>query len=186
MRSFVWPALGVRRALSEAVRIRDGHDMKRTIITGIAICAVALVPMTGVATSAAASPMGMVKSATSPQIQATKPGAVRSLSPYKFGTVKYSKWYARYYMQRQYRWNDAQFKALIKLWERESGWGHRAGNASGAYGIPQSMPGTKMRSAGADWRTNPETQIRWGLSYIKSVYGSPTRAWSKFQRSNWY
>jgi hypothetical protein len=77
------------------------------------------------------------------------------------------------------------FGCLLKLWNQESGWRYDAENASGAYGIPQSLPGSKMASAGADWRTNPATQIKWGLTYIKGIYGNPCGAWS-FELSNGY
>ena len=82
-------------------------------------------------------------------------------------------------------WSD-QFGCLDSLWTRESGWSTYASNPSGAYGIPQALPGSKMASAGADWRTNPATQIRWGLDYIASSYGSPCAAWSHSQSYNWY
>jgi len=72
-----------------------------------------------------------------------------------------------------------QFPCLDKLWKKESGWNYRAENrSSGAYGIPQALPGRKMASAGADWATNPATQIKWGLGYIKGKYDSPCGAWS--------
>ncbi|NRQ39631.1 transglycosylase SLT domain-containing protein [Nonomuraea sp. NN258] len=83
-------------------------------------------------------------------------------------------------------WNIKQFRCLERLWTRESGWNHRAGNRSGAYGIPQALPGRKMAASGRDWRTNPRTQIAWGLSYIKKRYGSPCRAWAHFQSHHWY
>ena len=80
-----------------------------------------------------------------------------------------------------------QFPCLDKLWDHESGWNHRAENrSSGAYGIPQAYPGSKMASAGADWRTNPATQITWGLGYVKGRYGSPCGAWSNFQNNGSY
>jgi resuscitation-promoting factor RpfB len=73
----------------------------------------------------------------------------------------------------------SQFSCLQELWNRESGWSYDAENpTSGAYGIPQALPGSKMASAGADWQTNPKTQIEWGLGYIKDVYGSPCAAWN--------
>jgi hypothetical protein len=76
---------------------------------------------------------------------------------------------------------------LDALWSRESGWNHQASNSSsGAYGIPQALPGSKMSSAGSDWETNPATQIRWGLGYIQDRYGSPSAAWSFFQANGWY
>ncbi|MCF6475051.1 lytic transglycosylase domain-containing protein [Nonomuraea sp. MG754425] len=83
-------------------------------------------------------------------------------------------------------WDRTQFICLVKLWARESGWNHRAANGSGAYGIPQALPGHKMSASGGDWRTNPRTQIKWGLSYIKQRYGSPCRAWGHFQSHRWY
>jgi hypothetical protein len=77
------------------------------------------------------------------------------------------------------------FGCLQDIWNRESGWRYDAENPSGAYGIPQALPGSKMASAGADWQTNPATQIRWGLGYIKSIYGNPCSAWA-FEESNGY
>lgn len=87
----------------------------------------------------------------------------------------------------KYGWGDAQFAALEKLWQKESGWSYTAYNASsGATGIPQSLPGSKMATAGADWETNAATQIAWGLDYIARAYGSPASAWSHSQAMNWY
>jgi hypothetical protein len=84
-------------------------------------------------------------------------------------------------------WGSDQFRCLDLLWTRESGWRANAYNASsGAYGIPQSLPGSKMASAGADWRTNAATQIDWGLSYISSRYGLPCEAWAHSEAYNWY
>jgi hypothetical protein len=83
-------------------------------------------------------------------------------------------------------WGPADMSALIKLWNRESGWRTSAANPSGAYGIPQALPGGKMASAGSDWRTNPATQIAWGLSYIRGMYGSPRAAWAHEMSSGWY
>jgi len=77
--------------------------------------------------------------------------------------------------------------ALITLWNKESDWRTTATNASsGAYGIGQSLPAEKMASEGADWQTNYQTQIRWGLNYIKERYGSPSAAWSFHLAHNWY
>ena len=80
-----------------------------------------------------------------------------------------------------------QFPCLNQLWNHESGWNARAENkGSGAYGIPQALPGSKMASAGSDWKTNPATQIKWGLGYVKGRYGTPCGAWSNFQRNGNY
>ncbi|ACZ91162.1 lytic transglycosylase domain-containing protein [Streptosporangium roseum] len=83
-------------------------------------------------------------------------------------------------------WAD-QWGCLEKLWMKESGWNERAMNRySGAYGIPQSLPGHKMASAGNDWQTNAATQIEWGLGYIKGRYGTPCGAWGHSQAKGWY
>jgi hypothetical protein len=83
-------------------------------------------------------------------------------------------------------WAD-QFSCLDSLWVSESNWSHTATNPySGAYGIPQSLPAEKMATAGPDWRTNPATQIEWGLDYIAASYGSPCSAWSFKSANNWY
>jgi len=78
------------------------------------------------------------------------------------------------------------FGCLNNIWTRESGWVYNAENPSGAYGIPQALPGSKMASAGADWLTNPATQIKWGLGYIKSTYGDPCSAWAFWQAHSYY
>ncbi len=86
-----------------------------------------------------------------------------------------------------YGWGDDQFTCLVNLWQRESGWNPYAENtSSGAYGIPQALPGNKMATAGADWRTNATTQITWGLGYIQGRYGNPCAAWNHFLNRNWY
>ena len=80
-----------------------------------------------------------------------------------------------------------QFSCLNKLWDRESNWNERAENrSSGAYGIPQSLPGSKMASVADDWRTNPATQIKWGLGYIKGRYDTPCGAWGHSEDVGWY
>jgi hypothetical protein len=84
-------------------------------------------------------------------------------------------------------WGKRQWTPLQKLWNRESGWNKYAENPySGAYGIPQAVPGSKMASAGNHWRTNATTQIRWGLRYIKSRYGRPRVAWDHELAYGWY
>ncbi|HST84044.1 MAG TPA: hypothetical protein VLL08_20080 [Kineosporiaceae bacterium] len=84
-------------------------------------------------------------------------------------------------------WGASQFNCLNQLWNRESQWNYRASNpSSGAYGIPQALPGGKMISAGSDWRTNPVTQIKWGLSYIADRYGTPCGAWEHSESVGWY
>jgi hypothetical protein len=90
-------------------------------------------------------------------------------------------------MLGSYGWSSSQFSCLQPLWNAESGWNASASNpSSGAYGIPQALPGSKMASAGPDWQSSAATQIRWGLGYIRSVYGSPCAAWSHEQAYGWY
>ena len=86
-----------------------------------------------------------------------------------------------------YGFSADQFSCLDSLYVRESNWNPTADNpTSSAYGIPQALPGSKMASAGADWATNPVTQIRWGLGYIQDRYGSPCGAWGHSQSVGWY
>lgn len=83
--------------------------------------------------------------------------------------------------------NAAQYNAFSKIVEHESGWDVDATNSSsGAYGLVQALPGSKMASAGSDWKTNARTQIKWGLDYMNSRYGSPTAAWAFWQANGWY
>ncbi|MFG2991682.1 transglycosylase SLT domain-containing protein [Streptomyces sp. NPDC048257] len=83
--------------------------------------------------------------------------------------------------------DPAQFAAFNNIVSRESGWNHTATNSSsGAYGLVQALPASKMASAGADWKTNPATQIKWGLDYMNDRYGSPVGAWNFWQAHHWY
>jgi hypothetical protein len=80
-----------------------------------------------------------------------------------------------------------QFQCFSNIVDHESSWNYQAQNASsGAYGLVQALPGSKMSSAGADWQTNPATQIKWGLNYMNSRYDSPCGAWSFWQANSWY
>jgi resuscitation-promoting factor RpfB len=83
-------------------------------------------------------------------------------------------------------WGDEQYNCLVVLWDNESGWNVHAANPSGAYGIPQALPGWKMSSAGPDWQNNATTQINWGLGYIAERYSTPCGAWSFWQGNGWY
>ncbi|MEV0286757.1 MULTISPECIES: hypothetical protein [unclassified Kribbella] len=84
-------------------------------------------------------------------------------------------------------WSESQFGCLEKLWNKESRWQVDADNpTSSAYGIPQALPGNRMAAYGSDWRTNPITQIKWGLDYIDNRYGSPCSAWAHSQAKGWY
>ncbi|MEN2741141.1 hypothetical protein ABCS02_25435 [Microbacterium sp. X-17] len=112
-------------------------------------------------------------SASAPAVGPVDPGSVQGI--------------ARAMMASQYGWGDDQFACLVSLWNRESGWNYQAYNSgSGAGGIPQALPASKMASAGADWATNPATQIAWGLGYIAGSYGTPCAAWGHSQSTGWY
>jgi hypothetical protein len=94
---------------------------------------------------------------------------------------------ARELMASQYGWGDDQFGCLVAVWDYESGWNVYATNpSSGAYGIPQALPGSKMATAGADWQTSARTQIIWGLGYIAGRYGTPCGAWAHIEANGWY
>ena len=105
----------------------------------------------------------------------------------KTGTKSGNKEYAKLWINQEYGWGNKQFSCLETLWFRESNWNHKAKNpSSGAYGIPQSLPGKKMASFGSDWKTNPVTQIKWGANYIEKRYDTPCGALDFFYSRNWY
>lgn len=94
---------------------------------------------------------------------------------------------ARQIASDDFGWGEGEFSCLSSLWQKESGWNYQAQNtSSGAYGIPQSLPGSKMATVASDWQTNPLTQIRWGLQYIQAAYGTPCAAWGHSQAVDWY
>ena len=87
----------------------------------------------------------------------------------------------------EYGFEEKEYKCLNQLWTQESNWNYKSRNKkSGAHGIPQALPASKMNVVSTDWRTNPVTQIRWGLRYISIRYETPCKAWAKHKRSNWY
>jgi hypothetical protein len=94
---------------------------------------------------------------------------------------------AKSIMNAEYEWGDDQYSCLNRLWTKESHWNYKAHNyRSGAHGIAQALPAVKMEVVSDDWRTNPVTQIRWGLRYIDIRYETPCDAWAKFKRSRYY
>jgi len=129
--------------------------------------------------SARVRPPPAVSAPSPPAVPAPSPPAVPAPSP---GSAKAI---ARALLADR-GWGDSEYSCLVSMWDRESGWNVHAANPSGAYGIPQALPGSKMASAGPDWQNNATTQITWGLSYIGSRYGSPCGAWSYWQANGWY
>lgn len=102
-------------------------------------------------------------------------------------TISGAKMVAKVILFDEYGMSEGQFICLNKLWTKESHWNYKARNPrSGAHGIAQALPAEKMSVIADDWRSNPVTQIRWGLRYITMRYETPCKAWSKFQRSRYY
>jgi len=102
-------------------------------------------------------------------------------------TIIGAKKVAKSIMLSEYGWDADQYTCLNRLWTKESHWNYKARNKkSGAHGIPQALPASRMDVISTDWRTNPVTQIRWGLRYIEARYDVPCKAWAKFKRSNYY
>lgn len=100
---------------------------------------------------------------------------------------KECKQYAYNQVIKKYHWSIKDYNNLVKLWEKESHWNAKARNKrSGACGIPQAYPCSKMKKYGKDYKTNCKVQINWGLNYIKKRYKTPTRAWNHFQKKRWY
>jgi hypothetical protein len=132
--------------------------------------------------SAAPSPDPAASSPGTPTDTSTPPAA-GSAPPPSPGTAQS----IAYSMLSSFGWKSSTyFSCLNNIWTRESGWNVTAENASGAYGIPQALPGSKMASAGPDWQTSATTQIKWGLGYIQGRYGDPCSAWAFWQAHGWY
>jgi len=112
--------------------------------------------------------------------------ASRSASRHPYASPRYNQVFAYTYMLSKYNWGGGQFSCLVTLWNRESGWRVDAHNPSGAHGIPQSLPGNKMAKFGKNWRTDPQIQIKWGLSYIKNRYHTPCSALNHSYSYGWY
>lgn len=153
-------------AYADVVPLRQGEVLNQRLMAQATAAVNFALPSLKV--SALPKPVVAAGWAAAPPAPAPSPGSVQAIA-------------------RGYVGDDAEFSCLVALWNRESRWNPYALNrSSGAYGIPQSLPGHKMASAGADWRTNPDTQIRWGLGYIKGRYGSPCAAWAHSQAVGWY
>ena len=146
-----------------------------------ALTATGVASVVGSTTTAPATP-------ATATVAASRTTSRYAISPHRVGTKAYSQWFAKTYMAWKYKWTTtAQYTCLVKLWHRESGWSQTSHNRrSGAHGIPQALPGSKMAKAGPNWRTNPATQIKWGLGYVNNRYGTPCGAWKHFQRRGWY
>ena len=166
---------GMRRTVWAVVYI-DGRLAGRTKISSEIVRharpALRKIGTKEVATSSGGSGGGSGGSGGAPSAPAPSPGTAKAIARQ---------------MLADRGWGDqSQYDCLVTLWNNESGWRVHAQNPSGAYGIPQALPGSKMASAGPDWQNNAHTQIAWGLSYIASRYGTPCGAWSYWQGNGWY
>ena len=171
---------------------RTAHPLSVKFATVIAGSALAL--GAAAATAASSAPARPAAAATSRLATPHAPRGVKlaaMLAPAAgtasaAGTAPTPRQIARQ-MLGSFGWSQRQFPYLNWLWNAESGWNKYAQNPySGAYGIPQALPGAKMASAGPNWRSNARTQIRWGLRYIRGTYGSPRRAWAHEVAYGWY
>ncbi len=161
---------GTRKILSQG---GDGTQLVTYDVTYVDGVEVSRVESVSVVTSPATNEVikvgTLVIPATTPAQQGTNRGIGQSMASSMYG------------------WTGDQWACLDTLWMHESGWRHTAQNkSSGAYGIPQALPGSKMAKYGDDWMTNPATQIKWGLAYIKGRYGNPCNGWSHFVTVGWY
>jgi hypothetical protein len=167
-----------KRAAKQAAAARAAAAASAVAATMPAgtIGATATAVATATATATTATAVKSPAPSASPQPTATATAPARSGSPQQIAEA----------MLGSFGWSSSQFSCLDPLWARESGWSVTAENPSGAYGIPQALPGAKMASAGPDWQTSAATQIKWGLEYIKDTYGSPCAAWAHEEATGWY
>lgn len=128
-----------------------------------------------------ASPKKVITAAA---VAAATTGMVLTSTPAQAATASASSTQA---IARKMIPDAAQYEAFSKIVSRESGWNvHATNSSSGAYGLVQALPASKMASAGPDWKHNPATQIKWGLDYMNSRYGGPVKAWNFWQTHHWY
>jgi len=169
-------AIEVAQARAAAARAHAAHVAHRRHVTAVAQAAAAARAAAQQAAAQQAAQRQAAQQQAATQQSSSQQSSVPSGSPQQIAEA----------MLGEFGWSG-QFSCLEPLWAHESGWSVSAENpSSGAYGIPQALPGSKMASAGPDWQTNPATQIRWGLEYIQSTYGSPCAAWSHEEATGWY
>jgi hypothetical protein len=178
-------AVGSLSAVAPAPAIEAASAATTATATTSTVIAAGTAAAAGTASAIAATPTARQAPMVVKRVATAKVGAV---APFRFATVNYNKWWAKRLLATKYHVTSAaQFGCLVTVWTRESHWNHKAHNrSSGAHGIPQALPGSKMRSAGADWRTNPVTQITWGLGYIHGRYGTPCNALRHMNIHGWY
>lgn len=155
----------------------EGHALSATLIRRIATPKKALAgAAVAVATTGMVFSAGAAQAAAPSEAKAAAPAAAHAAAPSSAKAIA-----------KKMIPDPAQYKAFSKIVEHESGWNATATNSSsGAYGLVQALPASKMASAGSDWKTNPETQIKWGLDYMNDRYGSPVGAWNHWQANGSY
>lgn len=164
--SVIWPSDPIKSILTNGTLPAHNADISASSLLNTNLGA--LPPSSSKSTSPTSSANGM---------DYVSEGSGSASQEQKYAFSQYGK----------YGWGSDQQQPLINLWNQESGWNPKAKNpTSGAYGIPQALPASKMASSGSDWLTNWKTQINWGLNYIKLRYGSPAAAWKHEQEYNWY
>jgi hypothetical protein len=169
----VTPMTTVAASLANYPNLNIERVQRLTAETRKAASAASAASAAATAAAAAAAQQAAAAAAAAALAAADTPNGARALASNLAATT--------------YGWGADQFQCLDHLWTKESGWSYSALNrGSGAAGIPQALPGSKMATAGADWSTNAATQIKWGLGYIARSYGSPCAAWAHSEASNWY
>jgi len=187
-----------RKFTLSRLRLLNRTTTRFTIVLSAPAFAVAAIAASGgMSASVAAQPLRLAHTVSAPHTAGTAPATEGSSAAllttrvtaaaarHRLGRKREIAWkmmYNRFHWRPKY-----QFRYVNWLWDRESSWNVYATNPySGAYGIPQAVPGSKMASAGRNWRTSARTQIRWGLRYIRSRYGKPSRAWAHERAYGWY
>ena len=169
-----------------AVEMLDGVETSRTLAMSITLST----PVTEIVEVGTRKPAPVVAAPVAPSGSGSGSGSAAAPAAPAAPVVPADPGTSRAIAQEMVAargWGSEQWTCLDSLWQKESNWNHLAKNrSSGAYGIPQSLPGSKMASAGADWQTNPATQITWGLGYISGRYGTPCGAWEHSKLKNWY
>ena len=177
----------------------SAQGRRRPVVSVAAVVGVAVLlfgpvvaPFTTIALSSAAESNGIDgqqftgSDGTGVSIERDKWSLTSSFFSASSAEVREAQQYALLKLQEK-GMGEGEFQCLVSLWQRESKWNYRSENRhTGAYGIPQALPGKKMASAGADWQTNPETQINWGLGYITKRYKTPCNAWAHSEDVGWY
>lgn len=171
---------------TETVRAQT-LTLRKAVVQAQATAAAAKIKADEDAKAAEAARVAAEQAAAAAVAQAEADAAAAAEALAKVNTVDGAKETARTMAKAKYGWGDDQFGCLDSLWTKESGWNYQAENASsGAFGIPQSLPGSKMATIADDWADNAATQIEWGLKYISGSYGTPCAAWGHSQATDWY